>query len=117
MLLRLYNVRQHNLDHIHLAACWISLSRLSKRHSAERRWLRTNAKALGPLVQHTLQAAKGREIGAKQVVTIAYGAACSGMRQLLGVLFAALARGAERRLGEFNAQNLANTTWSFATVG
>ena len=31
-------------------------------------------------------------------------------------LFAALAREAEQRLSEFNAQNLANTAWAFATV-
>ena len=32
-------------------------------------------------------------------------------------LFAALARVAEPRLGEFNAQELANTAWAFATAG
>ena len=32
------------------------------------------------------------------------------------LLFAALARVAERRLGEFNAQNLANTAWAFTTT-
>ena len=31
-------------------------------------------------------------------------------------LFAALVRAAERRLSEFNAQELANTAWAFATV-
>ena len=31
-------------------------------------------------------------------------------------LFTALARSAERRLSEFNVQNLANTAWAFATV-
>ena len=31
-------------------------------------------------------------------------------------LFSALARGAERRLREFNAQELANTAWAFATM-
>ena len=29
----------------------------------------------------------------------------------------ALARMAERRCTEFNAQNLANTAWAFATIG
>ena len=32
------------------------------------------------------------------------------------VLFAALARAAESRLGSFDAQDLANTVWAFATV-
>ena len=31
-------------------------------------------------------------------------------------LFAALARAAERRLGDFNVQELANTAWAFATA-
>ena len=31
-------------------------------------------------------------------------------------LFAALATAAERRLSEFNPQNVANTAWAFATV-
>ena len=32
-------------------------------------------------------------------------------------LFMALAREAERRLGDFNPQGLANTAWAFATLG
>ena len=32
-------------------------------------------------------------------------------------LFTALAREAERRVGDFNPQALANTAWAFATVG
>merc|ERR1712096_455875 len=32
-------------------------------------------------------------------------------------LLAALGRAAERRVGEFNAQELANTAWAFAKVG
>ena len=32
------------------------------------------------------------------------------------LLFASLARAAERCLGEFKAQNLANTAWAFATA-
>ena len=35
---------------------------------------------------------------------------------MLVALFIALARAAERRVGEFNAQNLANTAWAFATA-
>ncbi len=31
--------------------------------------------------------------------------------------FAALARAVDWRLGEFNAQGLANMVWAFATVG
>ena len=32
-------------------------------------------------------------------------------------LFSALAREAERRMGNFNPQDLANTAWAFATLG
>ena len=32
------------------------------------------------------------------------------------MLFQSLARAAERRLGEFNGQELANTAWAFATA-
>ena len=36
---------------------------------------------------------------------------------MLSLLFAALTRAAEQRVSEFNAQELANTAWAFATVG
>ena len=39
------------------------------------------------------------------------------MSQVDSQLFAALARVVERRVGHFNAQDLANTAWAFATVG
>merc|ERR1712151_1433782 len=32
-------------------------------------------------------------------------------------MFAVLAKADERRIGDFNAQNLANTAWAFATAG
>ena len=32
-------------------------------------------------------------------------------------LFTALAKEAERRVGDFNPQDLANTAWAFATLG
>ena len=36
------------------------------------------------------------------------------MGKPLGALFAVLAKEAGRRVGEFNAQDLANTAWAFA---
>ena len=36
LLLCTYSAHQHNLNDIHLSACWISLSSLSKRHITER---------------------------------------------------------------------------------
>jgi len=32
-------------------------------------------------------------------------------------LFAVLAKAAERRIGDFKAQNIASTAWAFATAG
>ena len=48
---------------------------------------------------------------------MACGAASTGLGELLGVLFTALARATERRVGVFKAQALANMAWGFATVG
>ena len=36
--------------------------------------------------------------------------------QCAALLFAAMARAAERRLGDFSAQGLANMAWAFATA-
>ena len=50
-------------------------------------------------------------------MNVAYGAARGSCREeLLRRLFGALARKAERRGSELNAQELANTAWAFATV-
>ena len=39
------------------------------------------------------------------------------MREVDAQLFMALAREAERNLGDFNLQVLTNTAWAFATLG
>ena len=106
------SARENHLNHIHLSACWISLSRAE----AKQRGLQMNAEALEPLVQHTLQAARAGEIDARQLVNIVYEAPRSSVRKRLNVLFTALARAAERRMCEFKAQELANTAWAFATA-
>ena len=74
------------------------------------------AEALELLVNRTVSKADAGQIGARQVANVAYGAACSGRAEFQGLLFNALARAAERRVSEFNAQSLANTAWAFATV-
>ena len=74
MLLCTFHEYQHTLNHIHLSACWITLSRLSKR-PVERRWLRKNQQTLRPLLQHTVQAARAQEIGAREIANMAYAAA------------------------------------------
>ena len=64
------------------------------------------------------------QLGARQLANVGYGAAgawksagFATVGQQDEQLFKALARVAERRLDEFNAQELANTAWAFATVG
>ena len=90
------------------------LGQLAKQGRGERCRLQMNVEALEPLVQGAVRAA--REMGARELANVAYGAACSGSGESLGALFALLARVAQRRVGEFNAQELANTAWAFATA-
>ena len=68
------------------------------------------------LVQHTIRKIKAGGLGARELANVAHGAACSGQGSSMTMLFAAVASAAERRVGEVNAQNLANTLWTFAKV-
>ena len=53
-----------------------------------------------------------------EIANVAYGATqCICRGQLPALLLASLAREAERRASELNAQELANTAWAFAKVG
>ena len=78
--------------------------------------MQKNAGALKPLVQHAVQAARMGEIAARQLANIAYGTAQSGKEECMDVLFRALARAAERRVGHFIVQELSNTAWAFVTA-
>ena len=69
------------------------------------------------MVQHTVQAVSAGELSAQQLANIAYGAARSVRDKWLRILFAAVAMAAQRRMRDFNPQNLANTAWAFATAG
>ena len=68
------------------------------------------------MVQHTVHQAQAGQIGPRALANVAYGAACCGRSGVLSLLFAALARVSERRLSEFDPQNVANTAWAFATT-
>ena len=59
-------------------------------------------------VYHTMWMAKAEEIGARGLAHVANGAAHIGRADLLGLLFASLARAAEQRVSEFNGQKFAN---------
>ena len=48
---------------------------------------------------------------------MAYGVALSDIGVSLGILLSALARAAERRVGDFNPQELTNTAWALAKLG
>jgi len=74
-------------------------------------------KALELLVQHTAQIFCSGEIGTRQLANIVYGAACSSRAKGMGALFAALARVAERRIGDFNLLDIRNAVSSFAISG
>ena len=89
------------------------------------------------MMQQTIQAALRGKIGARDIANVAYELAMSGLRksgdftpvgfstaELLTVLVAPLqsclkllATAAERRVGDFNALGLANTTCAFAKAG
>ena len=121
VLLCMHHAHESHLNDIHLSACWSSLGQLATQGPAERCWLQRNAEVLQPLVQHTVRAAETGEIGARQLANVAYGMARSRRGGLLGVpfrvLFAALAKAAERKVSELNPQDLANTAWAFVMMG
>ena len=73
-LLQKQHAHESDLDHIHLSACWVLLGRLVTQRTAERHWLQDNSKALDLLVQGTVRAAVARDIGARELANIAYGA-------------------------------------------
>ena len=68
------------------------------------------------LVQHTARQVQAGQIDARALAKVAYGAARCGRSGVTNLLFAALARAAERRLSEFRTQNIASTAWAFATM-
>ena len=116
-LLCRHRVCKSHLNHILLSACWSSISQLVTQRRAERCWLQKHAEALEPLVQHTMRAAEAAEIGARELANVAYAMACSGWGESLVMLFTILAQAAGRQMSESKPQELANTAWSFATVG
>ena len=67
-------------------------------------------------MQHTVRKAQAGQVGPRELANVAYGAARCGRSGMLRMLAAALATAAERRLSEFNPQDVANTAWAFATM-
>ena len=65
--------------------------------------------ALQSLVQHTVQVARSGDFDVQCLANIAYGAARSCRGKWMGALFMALARVAERSVGDFNEQDVGNT--------
>ena len=115
-MLHAYYENANHLNNIHLSACWISLATLAAVSWAEQAWLKRNVLALDPLVQHTIQSVREEVIEARTIATTVHRAARSGTGKSMTTLFVPLATVAERRMGDFNSQALANTAWAFATV-
>ena len=67
-------------------------------------------------MQHTVRKAQAPQVGPRALANMAYGAARCGRSGMLRILVAALATAAERRMRDFNRQDVANTAWAFATV-
>ena len=63
-----------------------------------------------------MRKAQAGQVGPRELANVAYGAAGCGRNGMLRMLGAALARAAERRLSDFNPQDVANSAWAFATV-
>ena len=111
------SAHQASFNHIHVSACWNKLGQLAR--AAERGWPEAHAQALQLLMQHTTRTVStSSEIRARELANIAHGVAKSGVRSAdAESLMAALARSMERRLGDCNPQELANTAWAFAKAG
>ena len=62
-----------------------------------------------------MRAATSKIIGARELATIANGAAHNGRGKWLSTIFAPLAIAAEWCMDDFNPRNLAKLAWAFAT--
>ena len=114
--------RQHgdNYTDATLGATWNLLGKLMRRDrmGKERRYLSQHGHKLKPLVEHTMQAVPS--MNARNVANIAHGLAIveTDARWRGGdALWNVLARAAVARVGDFNAQDLANTAYAFTTAG
>lgn len=132
MLLQLHRAHEKDLNVVHLTACWNSLCRLAREGPATR-----NAKAVEEattlLVQLTVRRAVAGLLDVRALANVAHAAASINLKSSLELasrawacgmsdragaeLFLVLAMAAERRVGQFSAQNLANAAWAFATSG
>ena len=115
-LFRTVAAYEGSFNHIHLSACWNSLGHQVRAASVT--WHQEHALTLASLVRHTTRiVSSSSEIRARELANIAHGVAKSGRGSEMGELMTALARSIERRVGDCNAQELANTAWAFAKVG
>ena len=79
--------------------------------------MQKNSEMLQPLMQRTVLVCESGAIGARELANIAYGASLCNRGQLMVAMFVAVARVMERCIGDFNAQDAANTAWAFAMAG
>jgi len=106
-----------HLNHIHVAAFWNSLKHLA-RTSDPSALSQKHGKALEALVELTTRTVStASDIRARELASIAHGVAKCGRASTMGSLLKALAQAIEKRLGDCNAQELANIAWAFAKAG
>ena len=115
-VLELHAKYEQGMDDIHIATCWVTVSKLASKNSRERAWLRRNEAELQPLREHTL--AMMRSFQARGLANVTHAVAKAGLTRGADWcdLLDALAGTAMPRLSEFIPQDLANTAWAYATA-
>eukprot|EP00746_Dinoflagellata_sp_MGD_P081956 gnl/MRDRNA2_/MRDRNA2_325573_c0_seq1.p1 gnl/MRDRNA2_/MRDRNA2_325573_c0~~gnl/MRDRNA2_/MRDRNA2_325573_c0_seq1.p1 ORF type:complete len:115 (-),score=10.24 gnl/MRDRNA2_/MRDRNA2_325573_c0_seq1:65-409(-) len=97
---------------MHLSAIWHSLGRLATSSA----WGEQVTRDFEKLIQHTVRAAAAGDLSARVISNVAYGAAQIRGGKSMNRLFQALAGAAEASVSDFNAQDISNTAWAFATA-
>lgn len=101
------------LDDIHLTAIWYRLAKLDGR---DRRLVR-NQSELGELREHTLRMLGGMQV--RGLSSISYSLARAGLQGSAPwtELWLSIDAEAQRRVEEFEPQNISNMLWAFSTAG
>jgi len=113
-LLNLHAQHGHAFNSVNLATCWSGLGRVN---AVDRYWLQSNdgARLVALRDQTTRQA---RSLEPRGVANTVHSLAKLAITATAwGSLWAELDGAALASVSDFNAQNLANTAWAFATAG
>ena len=114
-MLRLLDQHGDDFNGIHCSSMWSALKRHPGWHS------RSEGRRLAkPVATVTARCLLQTEMAPRQLASISHGLAksgCAGGCPPWDDLFDALASASAQRVGEFNPQELANTSWAFARAG